>query len=670
MNIRESIVAVLNGEGKIVGTGFLASETLILTCAHVVVAADAIGGDTVQVCFDGQMENLNAFVMPEYFRGADKGDVAVLRLETVPQGVKPLPLASAAGSAGHDFYAYGYAIVTDVQGIGARGKIVDIVDNGRLVQLTSQEPDHGMSGGPVLDEQRLVVIGMVTKGKGLLENQNLRNTQTTFATSIEVIRDICSNLNILSEARENDLAILYNVPDLPDQYLTRQEDLVIIKEMVLSMENKSIGIVGKSLKVGLQGMGGIGKSMMAAILAHDEDIRSKFHDGVIWITLGEKCNITVRQSQLAETLGEKERNFKDPQDGKTVLQKLFIGKSCFLILDDVWKVNDAAAFDIVGEKSQIMLTTRDLSIVDSLSAAKHTLNVLSKNQSLELLAHWAEQPVNGLPEEAFEIAKECGYLPLGLAMIGALVKRNRENWQRTLYRLKNADLEKISYQFPNYPYPDLMSAIKVSVDALSDDFRARYLEFGIFAEDIPIPKELLERFWKPLGLNEFDIADMLDAFVDRALLFCDEENHFSLHDLQHDYVRKQVENLPKLRDRLLIVNAKELGAIRETVNRFLNVFVEIRLQDLHKPFTEKRFMYMEDELHKIYFDILQNKQLLCLESMERVIIDLEEVINLISVMVLEIRKHTPVDAQLAKYPRRVMRGLQSITYLLITPDEA
>jgi hypothetical protein len=60
-----------------------------------------------------------------------------------------LPLGNAAGSAGHDFYAYGYAAVTDVQGIGARGKIVDIVDNGRLVQLTSQEPDHGMSGGPV-----------------------------------------------------------------------------------------------------------------------------------------------------------------------------------------------------------------------------------------------------------------------------------------------------------------------------------------------------------------------------------------------------------------------------------------------------------------------------------------------------------------------------------------
>ena len=67
-------------------------------------------------------------------------DVALLRVDTLPQGVKPLPLAPAAGSAGHDFYAYGYATVIKVQGIGARGKIVDIVDQGRLVQLTRPEP--------------------------------------------------------------------------------------------------------------------------------------------------------------------------------------------------------------------------------------------------------------------------------------------------------------------------------------------------------------------------------------------------------------------------------------------------------------------------------------------------------------------------------------------------
>jgi V8-like Glu-specific endopeptidase len=44
---------ILNPSGKIVGTGFLASDNLVVTCAHVVVAANAIDGDIVQVNFDG-----------------------------------------------------------------------------------------------------------------------------------------------------------------------------------------------------------------------------------------------------------------------------------------------------------------------------------------------------------------------------------------------------------------------------------------------------------------------------------------------------------------------------------------------------------------------------------------------------------------------------------------
>jgi hypothetical protein len=36
MNIKDSIVAILNSKGKIVGTGFVAGENLILTCAHVI----------------------------------------------------------------------------------------------------------------------------------------------------------------------------------------------------------------------------------------------------------------------------------------------------------------------------------------------------------------------------------------------------------------------------------------------------------------------------------------------------------------------------------------------------------------------------------------------------------------------------------------------------------
>ena len=197
MDIKTSVVAILNDKNKIMGTGFVAGENLILTCAHVVEQATAGLNERVIIRFSDNSKT-EAIVEQSSFSPSYEKDVALLHVDSLPQGIAPLPLGNTAGSAGHDFYAYGYASVTDVQGIGARGKIVDIVDSGRLVQLTSQEPDHGMSGGPVLDEKRRVVIGMVTKGKGLLEkDQNLRNTQTTFATAADVFLEICPELNVI-----------------------------------------------------------------------------------------------------------------------------------------------------------------------------------------------------------------------------------------------------------------------------------------------------------------------------------------------------------------------------------------------------------------------------------------------------------------------------------------
>jgi restriction endonuclease len=51
LNIRDSIVAVLNEKGKIVGTGFPVGEILILICAYV-VQVGAIDSDSIQVDSD------------------------------------------------------------------------------------------------------------------------------------------------------------------------------------------------------------------------------------------------------------------------------------------------------------------------------------------------------------------------------------------------------------------------------------------------------------------------------------------------------------------------------------------------------------------------------------------------------------------------------------------
>jgi WD40 repeat protein len=155
------------------------------------------------------------------------------------------------------------------------------------------------------------------------------------------------------------------------------------------------------------------------------------------------------------------------------------------------------------------------------------------------------------PPEAQEVARECGNLPLALAMTGAMLRGKPNRWGNVLHKLQNADLDKIRRDFPNYPYHDLLKALQVSVEELKPDHQARYLDFAVFPEDTPIPEAVLQTFWESQGLDQYAAQDMLDLLVDRSLVRRDEDGNLSLHDLQFDYVKKQSGDLTALHNRLL-----------------------------------------------------------------------------------------------------------------------
>jgi len=156
--------------------------------------------------------------------------------------------------------------------------------------------------------------------------------------------------------------------------------------------------------------------------------------------------------------------------------------------------------------------------------------------------------------EVAEVAKECGYLPLALAMIGAMVRLDLDArptaWRDALTRLRRADLEAIKRTFPGYPYPDLFRAIEVSVEALNDPEREHYLDLAVFPPDQPIPEAALCVRW---GLDGIDVRDCMRHLVARSLATWPADGtSLILHDLQRDLIQKRREkNLPALHLRLL-----------------------------------------------------------------------------------------------------------------------
>ncbi|OUL20117.1 hypothetical protein BV378_30415 [Nostoc sp. RF31YmG] len=329
-----------------------------------------------------------------------------------------------------------------------------------------------------------------------------------------------------------------------------------------------MGITGKSRRVGVQGMGGIGKTVLATALARDDEVRKAFPDGVFWVTFGQTPQILTWQSYLASALGDKQAAFTEIGLAKARLRELFAEKACLLILDDIWRLDDATPFDVLGERCQMLVTSRDAAIITGLGGEEYQLAVLDAQQALALLADWANQPQILHPTSqndiALQVARECGYLPLALAMVGAMMRSKPPNrWQNILEKLRSADLEKIKQQFPDYPYPDLLKAIAVSVAALDENCQQRYLDFAVFREDTPIPEAVLQTFWQPLGLDEFDTQDVIDELVSKSLALRDEAGNLRLHDLQFDYVRKQYTTSVNEGERIGFLHNRLLNAYSE-----------------------------------------------------------------------------------------------------------
>ncbi len=339
-------------------------------------------------------------------------------------------------------------------------------------------------------------------------------------------------------------------PKLPQHYLQRSIYLESLKRGLLAPDSNPLAITGAGM-VGLQGMGGIGKTILAAAIAHDPEIKAAFQDRVFWVTVGQQPDLAALLRELAAALGDREVVFTSAFQGKQHVARLAARLRMLLVLDDVWKLGDAEALDVVGPDGRLLLTTRDREILVRLGATEVRVDVLDQEEALSFLAGWAGKNRASLPQIAGKVAKECGYLPLALAMIGAMVRLRPTAWEDALARLQRADLEKIRGQFPDYPYPDLLRALEVSVEALEPWQRDRYLELAVFPEDAAVPEAAVATIWSAAGFPEDDARDLVTTLVARSLATLDATRRLTLHDLQGDYLRKRAGDLRPLHRRLV-----------------------------------------------------------------------------------------------------------------------
>jgi WD40 repeat protein len=349
------------------------------------------------------------------------------------------------------------------------------------------------------------------------------------------------------------------IPKLPPHYLERSKELEAIKAKLLGGDGASVGVVGARRGAAVQGMGGVGKTVLAAAVIQDEQIRASFRDGIVWLTLGQTPDMLILQRRLLAWVAPDKEPPSEIPAGRDALDTALKSRRWLIVLDDVWRHTDLRAFEVADTPSRLLITTRDDAVVRASGAVPYVVEELTEPAARAFLGETVGLPEADLPPVADDVVRECGRLPLALALAGATLAdtpRDAELWRDVVAALRAADHDQLRAEF-DYPYPHALAAIEASVDFLAADDKAAYLQLAIFPEDAPIPLAALEKLWDIAGLK---LRNRVKLFVDRALARRQDDHTVLLHDLQGDFVRKRCPDVPATHQALLQSYRPDEGA--------------------------------------------------------------------------------------------------------------
>jgi len=283
-----------------------------------------------------------------------------------------------------------------------------------------------------------------------------------------------------------------NMPPMPTLIVGRDETIKDLKTRI-GIYNGESNKQKAPLNV-IQGWPGIGKSTITAMLAHDPDVHDYFVDGVLWTSLGQTPNIFSEMMSWANALKiEGANNIKTVEELSTRMTALLRDKRILLIVDDAWEASHAIPFNVGGQHSATIVTTRMNDVAQALVVKPeeiYKIPILTDSHSLELLRVLAPDAIEQNPDEANDLIHDLEGLPLALQVAGRLLRAEMNlGWgvSELLVELREG-AKLLSAQAPvdridntHQTTPTIHALLQKSTDLLNEEIRERFALLGAFA---------------------------------------------------------------------------------------------------------------------------------------------------------------------------------------------
>ncbi|MGB0386392.1 MAG: ATP-binding protein, partial [Ardenticatenaceae bacterium] len=324
-------------------------------------------------------------------------------------------------------------------------------------------------------------------------------------------------------------------PKPPYELVGRDQLLSQLKKRLLAGAN-----------IALNGLPGVGKTALAVKLAHDPEVLAHFKDGVLWAGLGREPDVATLLDKWGMALGipsDEMAKLTQIEDKGDKVQALISERRMLLVIDDAWDIEDAEAFRLYLPNCAHIVTTRFPEIaLDFADANTQQVPELSPMDGLLLLKQLAGQVVEAEPEEANELVKAVGGLPLGLILMGRLLKKQGRNKLPHRIRMALDKLRRVEERLtlaekplrehhPSLPKGAAISMdaiIAISYEALNEASRRTLRALSVF---LPKPNTFSEEAAEAVADKP---VETLDTLEDYGLLEGRGER-YALHQTIADY---------------------------------------------------------------------------------------------------------------------------------------
>ena len=327
-------------------------------------------------------------------------------------------------------------------------------------------------------------------------------------------------------------SIPHQAPPLPTHHVSRRGAL---EALIGRLHGHCPSAQGTLPIIALHGLGGIGKSTLAAELAHCPEALALFPDGVLWATLGPQPQIETSLTSWVRGVGERATEVWSDTSATAFLRTVLRERRVLLVVDDVWQESHIRPFLVGGSQCCLVMTTRRAGIVDRLGATPVPVNELEPDESVRLMARRAGKG-NALAyaeeQEARLLTQLLGHLPLAVELVAALVAR-RYSW--TEARLQLIDFENaLSPEAKNQSDAQrkLEACLGLSFSVLrseSIELWQAYAWLGLIPYEQRINASMAATLW---NVDPVCAQRWLHALEDDALLRRTPEG-YALHSLLH-----------------------------------------------------------------------------------------------------------------------------------------